>query len=120
MNLREYFLDPETDENGKLLPFSRFDIGLAVVLAFVLMVAAAYTFAPHHAWTPIRIIVVSATAVGVTLIAQHRRVVFGGAFGVVAVRLVIGGILGGHHVLGLLLWSLVPALLAWVLLKDLG
>jgi hypothetical protein len=117
MSALEYLFGPQKDSRGRAMPFSRFDVALSVVLGLTLLVAISYNVEPHKGWTRLRIVIVLGGFVVTTLIAQHRRIVFGCALGIVTMRLVMG-VFSSAHPLFLLIPAVVGATATWLLLKD--
>lgn len=117
MSAFEYFFGPRKDSSGKVFEFSRFDVALSIVLGLTLLAAISYSAEPHNAWTKLRVMVVLGVFVVTTLIAQHRRIVFGCALGIVTMRVAIG-VFSSAHTLFFLIGAMVCATATWLLLKD--
>jgi hypothetical protein len=115
--LQSYFFDNIDDRNGKVLPFSRFDVFLAVVLGVTMLAALAYSDEPVHGWTAKRAVIDTAIAAVCLGIAQHRRVVVGCAFGVVTLRFLVGIVIGPHSV-PIFVATAGFGALTWVFLRD--
>src|SRR5580658_7451298 len=117
MTIREYLFGLQEGKNGRILPFTRFDTLLAALLAFALMVAMAYRVEPRATLTERRMVIVLFSIVLIAIVAQHRRIVFGTAFGVVTVRFLIA-MLTGSHIMLYAAAGVLCAAIALFLLRD--
>lgn len=115
--LFNYFFKNIEDKQGDTLPFSRWDILLASIVAITLMVAMAYSVEFTSGWTTKRSSFIGMALLFALLTATNRRLVFGTAFALIALRSAIG-LIGNPHLslIGLLTLS---AMLSWQLLKNL-
>jgi hypothetical protein len=118
MGIREFIFREQREKNGRVLPFSRWDTVLGAACGFALLVACAYAAEIQNPRTPIRFLVLATILLLIGLLAQNRRAVFGGGFGILCGRLLIGA-LGPHHPVFFLLTALPTAAIAWALLRDL-
>jgi hypothetical protein len=117
MGIREYVFGFKTDRRGRVLPFSRFDIALSVMLGFTLLAIISFSAEPNSGWTRSHIIIVLAVLLAVGLAAQHRKIVFGCGAGIVALRFAIAVFLGSHA-LFFAAAAVLFAVITWFLLKD--
>jgi hypothetical protein len=116
MNVFGYFFRP-VEERGRVLPFSRFDILLSIVLAVALMAAISYSVEPSLGWTKQRAALFTVVVLVVNLFAQHRQIVLGCAAGIIAGRFLVG-LLFGNHPLVMVLGVVVCGTMAWWLLRS--
>ena len=116
MGLRRYAFD-RIQEDGKTLPFTRFDLFLSIVLAVALMAAASYTAASPTEWTTFKATAFAGVVLSVSFCAQNRRPVFGGAAGIMALRFAIG-LLTGSHLAALVIGATLCAMIAWLFLRS--
>jgi hypothetical protein len=117
MSFYDYIFGPQREKDGSVLPFSRFDIVLSVVLGVCLLAAIAYSAKSNDGWTLGRAISLGIAFVIVMLIAQRRKVVLGEAFAIVTGRFIIGIVITPSH------YTLIPAcvicgVITWALLKE--
>lgn len=77
------------------------DTIVAVVLAFTIMVALAYS-TPGSAWTPVKAVIVGVIAASCLALATERMLVIGAALVVISFRSCVGAALSSGHRLALL------------------
>jgi hypothetical protein len=117
VRLREYLFDLEADRDGRILPFSRFDILMAAALGFVMMAALAYSAEGLSAWTLRRVIIIGASFGLIVIFSERYRIVFGGAAGIVAARFLVGFLTGIRPIV-VVSGAALFAAISWFLLKD--
>jgi hypothetical protein len=88
MSIHDYIFD-DIVEDGKTLPFSRWDVLLIVILATALAVALGYSTDSTNGWTITRIATVVCVVSTVLFGTRRRRLVLGAAIGIIAVRLLV-------------------------------
>lgn len=111
------FIFARIEEKGQILPGTRWDIFLSLILALAMMAAIGYSAQPHG-WTVKRGLIVGATAVIVACFAQNLKVALGGAFCVVASRMAIG-LFTGQHAMTFAVGTIAAICGAWTCLRDL-
>ena len=119
MGIRDFIFGAQREASGRVLPFTRWDTVLGAACGFALLVACAYGAEIHDPRTPVRFLVLAAVLLLIVFLAQNRRAVFGGGFGILCGRLIIGAFLGSHHPALFLLAALPTAGITWALLRNL-
>jgi hypothetical protein len=117
VSLREYLFDLEADRDGRILPFSRFDILMAAALGLVMLVALAYSTEGFSAWTLRRVLIIGASFGLIVIFSKRYRIVFGGAAGIVAARFLVGFLTGVRPIM-VVSGAALFAAISWFLLKE--
>jgi hypothetical protein len=115
--IRRYLFE-NMEGNGEIMPFTRWDILLSVVVGIALMAALAYSAEVRNGWSQKRVLLVGGVSVFALLTAQNKRVVFGCALALTTFRLGIAT-LAAQHTVVLLVGSMFTGLTAWLILRDL-
>jgi hypothetical protein len=116
-SLSEYLFGP-INEKGVTLPVNRFEICLSCVLALALMVAMALVGEPWGRHSRNLLIGVVAITLIVFAITKRRRMVLAIALVLAAARAILGGILGGEHVLLFVSLGVALGIAGWLLSRD--
>jgi len=117
-NFWEFVFGARKGERGEVLPFTRWDVLLSVILGITLMVAIGYSVEPHEGWSLKRCLLVGATMIFAIGTARNRKAVLGCAFVLVAFRMG-PAVMIGPHPLFLLAGAIAAGCAAWLLLHDL-
>ena len=119
MSIRDFIFGPYSDAHGRDLPFTRWDIFCSALCGFVLLAACAFSAELKDGRTPVRLAAVVGSLVILAVVAQNRRVVFGGGFGILCGRLLLGAVFEPHHLIWLMLASVPSGTIAWLCLREL-
>jgi len=124
MNQWGRYLFEQREENGRVMPFSRMDIILAVILTFAIMILITLAFEPRTAHQPLsqlqrrNFVIAISVAVAILVLNGRRRMLFGVALSLVAMRFMFG-IVFVNHGLPMVVITLLAGASAYLLLRDL-
>lgn len=116
-NLWQFMFGSWEGTRGETLPYTRWDVLVAVILGIAFMAAIAYSAEPQGGWSLKRGLLVGATMLFVICTTKNRRLVIGCAFSLVALRMGIG--VAGPHPIVFIAGDVATGGAAWLLLHDL-
>jgi hypothetical protein len=103
--------------SGKTLPYNRFDVILAVLMAFSLLVMMSFASEPLTVVTETKLSVLALVVGIIWFIASHRKLVWGAALAIMAFRSSVGLLVPGYRLLFLGL-TVFFGTASWLLLRD--
>jgi len=117
LSLREWFFEPIEEKDGRIVTFSRFHVFLIVVVALSTMILLSATQESAISGR-LRLSVFFATACCLlALLSSRRRIIFGAALAIIAIRCIFG-VFALSHAFVFIVLSVATATGSYLLLKG--